>query len=74
MGTQTGAIGAEATSGEGHITGYGTKAYRSYVLNALLVVYILNFLDRGLLGIVSDGEGHGDVAAQGDAPRADGSA
>lgn len=54
MGTQTGAIGGEATSGEGHITGYGTKAYRSYVLNALLVVYILNFLDRGLLGIVSE--------------------
>jgi predicted MFS family arabinose efflux permease len=54
MGTQAGAIGAEAKSGEGHITGYGTKAYRSYVLNALLVVYILNFLDRGLLGIVSD--------------------
>jgi MFS family permease len=54
MGTQTGAIGAEATSGEGHITGYGTKAYRSYVLNALLVVYVLNFLDRGLLGIVSE--------------------
>jgi MFS family permease len=54
MGTQTGAIGTEATSGEGHITGYGTKAYRSYVLNALLVVYILNFLDRGLLGIVSE--------------------
>jgi MFS family permease len=54
MGTQAGAIGAEAKSGEGHITGYGTKAYRSYVLNALLVVYILNFLDRGLLGIVSE--------------------
>jgi len=54
MGTQTGAIGGEATPGEGHITGYGTKAYRSYVLNALLVVYILNFLDRGLLGIVSE--------------------
>jgi predicted MFS family arabinose efflux permease len=54
MGTQTGAIGAEAKSGEGHITGYGTKAYRSYVLNALLFVYILNFLDRGLLGIVAE--------------------
>ena len=54
MGTQAGAIGAEAKSGEGHITGYGTKAYRSYVLNALLVVYILNFLDRGQLGIVSE--------------------
>jgi MFS family permease len=38
----------------GHLTGYGTKAYRTYVLNALLLVYILNFLDRGLLGIVSE--------------------
>ncbi len=59
MGTQTGAIGAEAadgvkTGGEGHLTGYGTKSYRSYVLSALLIVYILNFLDRGLLGIVSE--------------------
>ncbi len=54
MGTQTGAIGAApASAGEGHLTGYGTKAYRSYVLNALLFVYILNFLDRGLLGIVA---------------------
>lgn len=57
MGTQTGAAGADApvmTGGEGHLTGYGTKAYRSYVLNALFFVYILNFLDRGLLGIVSE--------------------
>ncbi len=55
MGTQTGAIGAGTTAAgdQGHITGYGTKAYRSYVLNALLFVYILNFLDRGLLGIVA---------------------
>jgi MFS family permease len=56
MGTQTGAIGADtpASEAQGHLTGYGTKAYRSYVLNALLFVYILNFLDRGLLGIVSE--------------------
>ena len=59
MGTQTGAIGADAGASQagasqGHLTGYGTKAYRSYVLNALLFVYILNFLDRGLLGIVSE--------------------
>ena len=56
MSTQTGAAGADApvmTGGEGHLTGYGTKPYRSYVLNALLFVYILNFLDRGLLGIVA---------------------
>ncbi len=56
MGTQTGAASDAPvmTGGEGHLTGYGTKAYRSYVLNALLFVYILNFLDRGLLGIVSE--------------------
>ena len=56
MGTQTGAIGADAPAGEhqGHITGYGTKGYRSYVLSALLFIYILNFLDRGLLGVVSE--------------------
>ena len=53
MGTHTGADISAADS-QGHITGYGTKAYRSYVLNALLFVYILNFLDRGLLGIVSE--------------------
>ena len=60
MGTQTGAIGADTGSSpdtagsQGHLTGYGTKAYRSYVLNALLLVYILNFLDRGLLGILAE--------------------
>lgn len=40
-------------SGAGHLTGFGTKAYRSYVLNALLLVYILNFVDRGLLSVVA---------------------
>lgn len=55
MGTQTDAAGAGAASdNQGHLTGYGTKSYRSYVLNALLLVYILNFLDRGLLGVVSE--------------------
>jgi MFS family permease len=57
MGTQTGAAGADASGDDWRsrviVTGYGTKSYRSYVLNALLFVYILNFLDRGLLGIVS---------------------
>jgi len=56
MGTHTGAAGADTPASEtqGHVAGYGTKAYRSYVLNALLFVYILNFIDRGLLGIVSE--------------------
>jgi MFS family permease len=50
MGTQTAALG----DAPGHLTGFGSKAYRSYVLNALLLVYILNFLDRGLLGILAE--------------------
>jgi MFS family permease len=39
--------------GDGHVTGFGTKAYRSYVLTALLVIYILNFVDRALLSVVA---------------------
>jgi MFS family permease len=38
---------------DGHIHGFGTKRYRSYVLTALLVIYILNFVDRGLLSVVA---------------------
>ena len=38
---------------DGHVHGFGTKAYRSYVLNALLLIYILNFVDRGLLSVVA---------------------
>ena len=34
------------------ITGFGTKPYRSYVLFALTLIYILNFVDRGLLAVV----------------------
>ncbi|RYG15412.1 MAG: MFS transporter, partial [Caulobacteraceae bacterium] len=36
----------------GHITGFGSKPYRSYVLSVLLFIYILNFVDRGLLAVV----------------------
>ena len=46
------AIAAEA--GQGHVTGYGTRNYRAYVLGALLLVYILNFIDRSLMGVVSE--------------------
>lgn len=41
-----------ASGADGHIHGYGSKAYRSYVLTALMFIYILNFVDRGLLAVV----------------------
>jgi MFS family permease len=47
-------VDAAAGGAEGHLTGFGSRSYRAYVLNALLFVYILNFLDRGLLSIVSE--------------------
>ena len=34
------------------ITGYGTQRYRTYVLSALTLIYIMNFVDRGLLAVV----------------------
>ena len=33
-------------------TGFGTNRYRTYVLSALTLIYILNFVDRGLLAVV----------------------
>ncbi|MCI3132232.1 spinster family MFS transporter [Phenylobacterium aquaticum] len=42
-----------AAPADGHVTGFGTKGYRSYVLTALLIIYILNFVDRGLLSVVA---------------------
>src|SRR5262245_38241905 len=45
------ANGAESLAGQGYETGYGSRAYRSYVLTALTLVYILNFVDRGLLSV-----------------------
>lgn len=33
--------------------GYGSFGYRTYVLNALLLIYILNFIDRSLLSVVA---------------------
>ena len=32
--------------------GYGSKPYRTYVLSALTLIYVLNFVDRGLLSVV----------------------
>ncbi|MGA0605265.1 spinster family MFS transporter [Phenylobacterium sp. VNQ135] len=37
-----------------HVTGYGTRAYRSYVLCALLFVAVLNLSDRALPTILSE--------------------
>ena len=55
MGTQTAAAGAAtpAQASDGHITGYASTGYRSYVLNALLIIYILSFMDRALLSVVA---------------------
>ena len=39
-------------SAQGDNPGYGSKAYRTYVLSALTLIYILNFVDRGLLAVV----------------------
>lgn len=43
---------AEAGSETGHLTGYGSKSYRTYVLVVLMVVYTLNFIDRNLMGVL----------------------
>lgn len=37
---------------QGYLVGYGSKAYRNYVLFALTLIYILNFVDRALLAVV----------------------
>lgn len=39
---------------EGHITGYRSKGYRTYVLLILMVVYTLNFIDRNLIGVLAE--------------------
>lgn len=56
MATRSGASNTvtQSVAEEVAVPGYGAKAYRTYVLNALLLIYVLNFLDRGLLGIVSE--------------------
>lgn len=44
---------AAGPAAAGHLTGFGTPAYRSYVLTVLLFIYILNFIDRSLLSVVA---------------------
>lgn len=47
-------IADASKKGDGHTngTGFGTKRYRTYVLSALTLIYIMNFVDRGLLAVV----------------------
>lgn len=35
-------------------SGFGTKGYRSYVLGALLLVYVFNFIDRTIINILTE--------------------
>ncbi len=42
----------------GSFQGYSTKPYRAYVLGALVVIYMFNFVDRILLGIVQESIKH----------------
>lgn len=34
------------------VTGFGSRGYRGYVLGALTLIYVMNFVDRGLLAVV----------------------
>ncbi|MEM1147103.1 MAG: MFS transporter [Pseudomonadota bacterium] len=48
---------ADGASGEPvtpEIEGYGTASYRAYVLFALLIVYIFNFIDRSLISVLGE--------------------
>ncbi|WP_339651865.1 MFS transporter [Halopseudomonas pelagia] len=45
-------ITAKDGGAQGQLVGYGSKAYRNYVLFALTLIYILNFVDRALLAVV----------------------
>lgn len=46
-------VTAPAGMQTGHLTGFGSKRYRSYVLIVLMVVYTLNFIDRTLIAVVA---------------------
>ncbi|MDF1681313.1 MFS transporter [Ponticaulis sp.] len=42
-----------AAPSAGHISGYGSRPYRTYVLLALTFIYTLNFIDRTLITVVA---------------------
>lgn len=41
------------TNTDGHLTGFGSKRYRTYILLVLTFVYTLNFIDRTLIAVVA---------------------
>lgn len=45
---------ADAAPEQAQSDGYGSSAYRSYVLFALIVVYTFNFIDRTLIGVLGE--------------------
>ena len=53
-GKQDGSAAANAvdSAASDQNTGFGSYSYRTYVLSALTIIYILNFVDRGLLAVV----------------------
>ncbi|MEE4300679.1 MAG: MFS transporter [Pseudomonadales bacterium] len=46
------AAASAATEAESQSTGFGARGYRRYVLGALTLIYVINFVDRGLLAVV----------------------
>ena len=46
------ATAPEETKADDENVGFGSYRYRTYVLSALTLIYILNFVDRGLLAVV----------------------
>ncbi|HVY86164.1 MAG TPA: MFS transporter [Caulobacterales bacterium] len=48
----------DTVSDAGSFQGHGSKPYRAYVLGALVVIYMFNFIDRVLLGIVQESIKH----------------
>lgn len=46
--------GQEVSHGGNPSFGFGSRGYRSYVLGALLIVYIFNFIDRTIINILTE--------------------
>lgn len=44
----------DATTAPAPNSGFGTKGYRAFVLSALLLVYIFNFIDRTIINILTE--------------------
>ena len=51
--TAASSAGEQDNVRSGENEGFGSFGYRTYVLNALLIIYILNFVDRALLSVVA---------------------